>query len=142
MLDDMCIDLLMLLFICLLISYAAVHSAPGFVTLPSAKLILASRIYCRVPVYLLDACLFISLSRRGRGCLYIQVCNLVIIKTIEMKNNTEIVHWKNIYGACDYFIKYEIEKSIWPLYLLLTIGLGTIGSFLATLFTHYVFPKY
>lgn len=62
-------------------------------------------------------------------------------KTIEMKNNTEIVHWKNIYGACDYFIKYEIEKSIWPLYLLLTIGLGTIGSFLATLFTHYVFPK-
>lgn len=47
----------------------------------------------------------------------------------------------NPLGSCEFFIKYEVEQSIWPIYLLLTIGLGAIGSFLATLFTHYVFPK-
>ena len=62
-------------------------------------------------------------------------------KNIKNDNGNTTVTWDNFLGSCDFFIKYEVEQSIWPIYLLLTIGLGAIGSFFATLFTHYVFPK-
>lgn len=57
------------------------------------------------------------------------------------KNENTTITRDNPFGACEFFIKYEVEQSIWPIYLLITIGLGAFGSFLATLFTHYIFPK-
>lgn len=56
------------------------------------------------------------------------------------EDNKDGIDWKNKYGAYDIFIKYTIEKSIWWLYIIFTILLGSLGSFFCTLFCHFVFP--
>ena len=57
-------------------------------------------------------------------------------RSIKKESEKPVVSWDNKNGSCEFFIKYEVEKSIWPLYLALTIGFGIIGSFLSTIFTH------
>ncbi len=60
----------------------------------------------------------------------------------QINGTTDNLLWDNKNGACEFFIKYEVEKSIWLIYLFLTIGLGALGSFLSTLFCHFVFPQW
>lgn len=54
------------------------------------------------------------------------------------KDNADNTEWDNKYGAWDVFIKYTVEKSIWWLYILISLLLGSIGSFICTIFCKFV----
>lgn len=60
----------------------------------------------------------------------------------ETKNVIQENSWKSKEGACEFFIKYCVEKSVLIKYIIFTILLGFIGSLFCTLFCHFVFPAW